>query len=44
MVGNYRVITLCGSTRFKESFLEGQMRFTLEGKIIVYTTIVEVGL
>ena len=22
MVGNYRVITLCGSTRFKDEFME----------------------
>lgn len=34
-VGNYRVITLCGSTRFKEAFLEEQKRLTLEGNIVI---------
>ena len=28
MVGKYKVITLCGSTRFKEHFLEAQKRQT----------------
>lgn len=31
----YRVITLCGSTRFKEEFLEAQKRLTLEGNIVI---------
>ena len=35
MVGKYPVITLCGSTRFKEQFLEVQKRLTLEGKIVI---------
>ena len=35
MVGKYPVITLCGSTRFKEQFLEAQKRLTLEGKIVI---------
>lgn len=35
MVGHYEVITLCGSTRFKEQFFEQQKRLTLEGKIVV---------
>lgn len=35
MVGNYRVITLCGSTRFKDEFMEVQKRLTLEGNIVV---------
>lgn len=30
MQGPYKVITLCGSTRFKEQFLEAQKRLTLE--------------
>ena len=34
MVGKYRVITLCGSTKFKEQFLEAQKRLTLEGNIV----------
>ena len=35
MVGNYKVITLCGSTKFKNEFLEAQKRLTLEGNIII---------
>lgn len=35
MPNNYPVITLCGSTRFKEQFLEAQKRLTLEGNIVI---------
>ena len=35
MVGNYKVVTLCGSTRFKEQFMEAQKRLTLEGCIVI---------
>ena len=35
MVGRYPVITLCGSTRFKEQFIEAQKRLTLEGNIVI---------
>lgn len=35
MVGKYKVITLCGSTRFKDEFLEVQKRLTLEGNIVI---------
>ena len=35
MVGKYKVITLCGSTRFKEQFMEAQKRLTLEGNIVI---------
>ena len=35
MVGKYPVVTLCGSTRFKEQFIEAQKRLTLEGKIVI---------
>ena len=35
MVGNYPVITLCGSTRFKDEFMEAQKRLTLEGNIVI---------
>ena len=35
MVGKYKVITLCGSTKFKEQYLEAQKRLTLEGNIII---------
>ncbi len=35
MVGGYKVITLCGSTRFKDQFIEAQKRLTLEGNIVI---------
>ena len=35
MVGTYPVITLCGSTRFKEQYLEAQKRLTLGGNIVI---------
>ena len=35
MVGRYKVITLCGSTRFKEDFLRMQKTLTLEGNIVI---------
>lgn len=35
MQGKYRVITLCGSTRFKDAFMEAQKRLTLEGNIVI---------
>ena len=35
MIGNYPVITLCGSTRFKDQFLEAQKRLTLAGNIVI---------
>ena len=35
MVGDYKVITLCGSTRFKDEFLREQKRLTLEGNIVI---------
>lgn len=35
MIGQYKVITLCGSTRFKEQFLREQKRLTLEGNIVI---------
>ncbi len=35
MVGRYPVITLCGSTRFRDQFLEAQKRLTLEGNIVI---------
>ena len=35
MVGKYKVITLCGSTRFKDAFMEMQKRLTLEGNIVI---------
>jgi len=35
LVGQYKVITLCGSTRFKDEFMETQKRLTLEGNIVI---------
>jgi hypothetical protein len=35
MVGKYSVVTLCGSTRFKDEFMKVQKRLTLEGNIII---------
>ena len=35
MVGKYKVITLCGSTRFKEQFIQVQKDLTLKGNIVI---------
>ena len=35
MVGNYKVITLCGSTRFKDEFMKAQKDLTLKGNIVI---------
>ena len=35
MVGNYKVVTLCGSTKFKDKFFEVQKKLTLEGCIVI---------
>ena len=35
MVRSYKVITLCGSTRYKDAFMEAQKRLTLEGNIVI---------
>lgn len=35
MVGSYKVITLCGSTKFKDEYLREQKRLTLEGHIVI---------
>lgn len=35
MIGKYNVITLCGSTRFKDAFEDAQKRLTLEGNIVI---------
>lgn len=35
MVGKYKVITLCGSTRFKYEFIEVQKELTLMGYIVI---------
>lgn len=31
----YPVITLCGSTKFKEAFIEANKKLTLEGNIVI---------
>ena len=35
MVGKYKVITLCGSTKFKDDFMREQKRLSLEGNIVI---------
>lgn len=35
MVQNYKVITLCGSTRFKEEFMKAQKDLALQGNIVI---------
>lgn len=35
MIDKYKVITLCGSTKFKEEYLDAQKRLTLEGNIVI---------
>ena len=35
MVGKYKVVTLCGSTRFKEQFMDAQKELTLKGYIVI---------
>lgn len=35
MVGKYKVITLCGSTRYKDEFIEAQKCLTLQGNIVI---------
>jgi hypothetical protein len=35
MIDKYLVITLCGSTRFKDQFMEAQKRLTLAGNIVI---------
>ena len=35
MIGKYEVVTLCGSTRFKDDFLKAQEFLTLAGNIVI---------
>ncbi|HUX56066.1 MAG TPA: hypothetical protein VMV77_03775 [Bacteroidales bacterium] len=35
MVGKFKIITLCGSTKFKDEFIAAQKRLTLEGNIVI---------
>jgi hypothetical protein len=35
MIGNYKIITLCGSTKFKDDFMRVQKELTLQGNIVI---------
>ena len=35
MQGKYKVVTLCGSTKFKEDFMRVQKELTLQGYIVI---------
>lgn len=35
MIGGYRIITLCGSTRFRDEFMMVQRELTLAGNIVL---------
>ena len=35
MVGKYKVVTLCGSTRFKDEFMKAQKMLTLKEYIVI---------
>lgn len=35
MIGKYKIITLCGSAKFKDYFIKEQKRLTLEGNIVL---------
>ena len=35
MIGSYKIITLCGSTKFKDAFLKAQKDLTLQGNIVI---------
>jgi hypothetical protein len=35
MIGKYKIITLCGSTKFKDEFIAEQKRLTMEGNIVI---------
>ena len=35
MIGKYKIITLCGSTKYKDQFIDQQRRLTLEGYIVI---------
>ena len=35
MIKNYKIITLCGSTKFKKEFMRVQKELTLKGNIVI---------
>ena len=41
MVGKYKVITLCGSTKFKDEFIKAQKELTLAGNIVISVGLVK---
>jgi len=41
MQGQYHVITLCGSTWFKNEIMEVQKRLTLKGNIVISVGLVD---
>lgn len=35
MIDKYKIITLCGSTKFKDEFIKAQKDLTLQGNIVI---------
>jgi hypothetical protein len=35
MIANYKIVTLCGSTRFKDEFFKVQKQLSLDGNIVI---------
>ena len=35
MIGKYKIVTLCGSTRFKDEFMKAQKMLSLQGNIVI---------
>lgn len=35
MIANYKIITLCGSTKFKDAFMKAQKELSLDGYIVI---------
>jgi hypothetical protein len=35
MIDKFKIITLCGSTKFKDEYISEQKRLTLEGNIVI---------
>lgn len=35
MIKNYKIITLCGSTKFRDEFMKAQKDLTLKGNIVI---------
>lgn len=40
-LGNYKVITLCGSRKFKDDFIREGKRLTLEGNIVLSLSLMD---